>query len=160
MSKSRVLALALLSIAGAPGFAQLATAPDVDIRSPTAGEAAAAVDAFHAALQRGDVKGALAALSEDVVIFEGGRVERSKSEYASHHAPADAAYGSAVPSTLLKRTAFADGSIAWVVTESRATGRYKDKPVNQLSTETMVLRKEDAGWRIIHIHWSSRAIQQ
>jgi len=156
MYKAIVLAVALLG-ASSPAFAQGASFPVIDLRSPTAGEAAAVVKAFHAALETNNVPAALATLSDDVVIFEGGHVERSKAEYAGHHAPADAAYSAAVPSTLLKQTAFAEGNVAWVISETRATGRYKDKAVDQLTTETMVLRKEAAGWRIAHIHWSSRA---
>lgn len=157
MHKNLLLAAAVFSVACIPVFAQSPAAPVVDVRSPAAGEAAAIVDVFHAALQRNDVNGAIALLSEDVVIFEAGRVERSKAEYAAHHAPADAAYSAAVPSTLLRRTATAEAGSAWIVSETRATGRYKDKAVDQLSTETMMLRKDPAGWRIVHIHWSSRA---
>jgi ketosteroid isomerase-like protein len=156
MHKIIVLAVAVLALAGVPAFAQGPAAPVIDLRSPAAGEAVAVVDAFHAALQENDVTGALFALADDVVIFEGGRVERSKVEYASHHAPADAAYSAAVPSTLLRRTAFAEGAAAWIVSEARAKGSYKEKAVDQLTTETMLLRKDPAGWRIIHIHWSSR----
>ena len=157
MNRNLLLALAALGLSGAPALAQSPASPVIDLRSPAAGEAATIVDAFHAALQRNDVASAIALLSEDVVIFEAGRVERSKAEYASHHAPADAAYSSAVPSTMLKRTATSDAASAWIVSETRATGRYKDKAVDQLTTETMVLRKDMAGWRIVHIHWSSRA---
>jgi hypothetical protein len=34
------------------------------------------------------------------------------------------------------------------------------KPVELVSTETMVLRKGEAGWRIEHIHWSSQPVSQ
>jgi hypothetical protein len=44
-----------------------------------------------------------------------------------------------------------------VTTRTRAQGAYKDKPFDQLGTETMVLRHDGRGWRITHIHWSSRA---
>ena len=125
--------------------------------SPAASEAAKVVDAFHTALARQDTAGAAALLSESALIFEGGYVERSKAEYASHHLGADAAYASAVPTTLVKRSGFADGDMGWVASETRTTGTYKDKPVDRLSTETMILRKEASGWRIVHIHWSSRA---
>jgi ketosteroid isomerase-like protein len=36
-------------------------------------------------------------------------------------------------------------------------GAYKGKPVDRLTTETMVLRKTPDGWRIVHVHWSSAA---
>ncbi len=156
MIRSVLLAAVVASASlTSPAFGQ-GSGPVVDLRSPAAAEAANVIDVFHAALARADVAAALAVLADDVLIFEAGHVERSKSEYASHHAPADAAYASAVPSKLQKRTAVADADVAWVTSESRATGRYKDKAVDQLATETMMLRKTVDGWRIIHIHWSSR----
>jgi ketosteroid isomerase-like protein len=30
------------------------------------------------------------------------------------------------------------------------------KPMTIASTETMVLRSTGAGWKIVHVHWSSR----
>jgi ketosteroid isomerase-like protein len=125
--------------------------------SPEAAEAARVVDAFHAALSKNDANAALALLADDVLIFEGGYVERSKAEYASHHLGADAAFASAVPSTLMRRSGAANGDAAWIASESRTTGHYKDKAVDRLSTESMVLKKDAAGWRIVHIHWSSRS---
>lgn len=149
-----VLATASALTAGAqtPG-----TAPTVVALSPAASEAAKVVDAFHAALAGQDTAGAAALLSDSALIFEGGYVERSKVEYASHHLGADATYASAVPTSLLRRSGFADGDMAWIASETCTTGTYKDKPVDRLSTETMILRKEASGWRIVHIHWSSRA---
>lgn len=132
------------------------TASQTDAVSPEAGGAAKVVDAFHAALAKNDTSAALALLSEDVLIFEGGYVERSKAEYASHHLAADAAFASAVPSSVLRRSAYADGDTVWIASETRTTGRYKEKAVDRLSTESMVLKRGTAGWRIVHIHWSSR----
>jgi ketosteroid isomerase-like protein len=124
--------------------------------SPAAREAAAIVDDFHAALGRNDTAGALALLAEDALIFESGYIERSKAEYAEHHLAADAAFASAVASTLAQRSGAAAGSLAWVASEGRTTGRFKDRDIDQMTTESMVLRRDASGWRILHIHWSSR----
>jgi ketosteroid isomerase-like protein len=149
-----LLAIAQLSAA----TAQIpSAAPAAEALSPEASEAAKVVDAFHAALAKSDTNTAAALLSDGALIFEGGYVERSKAEYASHHLAADAAYASAVPTSLVRRSVYADGDTAWIASETRATGRYKDKAVDRLSTESMILKKEAAGWRIVHIHWSSRA---
>jgi ketosteroid isomerase-like protein len=145
------IALPLAATAQTPQAASTAAA-----LSPSASEAAKVVDAFHAALAKNDTSAAAALLSDSALIFEGGRVERSKAEYASHHLAADAAYASAVPASLVRRSGYADGDTAWIASETRATGRYKDKPVDRLSTESMVLKKDAAGWHIVHIHWSSR----
>jgi ketosteroid isomerase-like protein len=158
MSRKLLVTLAaILTAGGLSGASAQADKPAVDLRSPIAADAARTVDSFHSALARNDVPAALVLLADDVVIFEGGRVERSKAEYASHHAAADAAYAAAAPARLLRRTATADGVVAWVTSESRATGVYKDKAIDQLTTESMILLKTSDGWRIAHIHWSSRA---
>jgi len=119
--------------------------------------ATAVVDAFHAALRRGDTKAAQSYLSDDALIYEAGGVERGKQEYASHHLGADAAFAKAVPSTITRRAGEAVGNIAWVATEGRTAGTYKDKAVDRITTETMVLRRRGASWKIVHIHWSSAA---
>jgi ketosteroid isomerase-like protein len=153
-----ILCAALLAATLAPAVAQVTPAASTaNAVSPEAADAAKVVEAFHAALAKGDTNGALALLSDSVLIFEGGYVERSKSEYASHHLGADAAFASAVPSTLMRQSGVATGETAWIASESRTTGRYKDKAVDSFSTESMVLKKEGGDWRIVHIHWSSRA---
>ena len=118
-------------------------------------EAAAAVDAFHAALARGDTSAAAALLAEDALIFESGGVEHGKAEYAAHHLPADAAFSKAIPAKMVRRSARVDGPLAWVASEGRVAGTYKGKPINSATTETMVLRRGDGGWKIVHVHWSS-----
>jgi ketosteroid isomerase-like protein len=123
--------------------------------TPSAKGAAATVDAFHSALRRGDTKGAAAILAEDALIFESGAVERSKPEYASHHLAADAEFSRAVPSVLSSRVGSAVGSMAWIASEGRTTGTYKGKPLDLMTTETMLLRRTGVAWKIVHIHWSS-----
>ncbi len=120
-------------------------------------QAARVVDGFHAALGRGDRVAALAALAENALIFEGGGVERSKAEYASHHLAADAEFAQAVPSTRLRRTGRVEGPLAWIASEGRTTGSWKGRSVDRATTETMVLRRRGRGWVIVHIHWSSGA---
>jgi ketosteroid isomerase-like protein len=55
-----------------------------------------------------------------------------------------------------RRRARVSGDLSWVATESELHATDDGKPMTLLSTETMVLRKTDGGWRIVHIHWSSR----
>jgi ketosteroid isomerase-like protein len=116
---------------------------------------AAAVDAFHAALTRGDTNAASALLASDALIYESGRAERSKVEYAAHHLRADAAFAKSTRRTVTRRSGQVTGHLAWIASESRTAGTYKAKPINSTGTETMLLRRERAGWRIAHIHWSS-----
>ncbi|HVF37195.1 MAG TPA: nuclear transport factor 2 family protein [Sphingomicrobium sp.] len=148
-----LLTLALPLSAQQPVAPKLAAGP----LSAAARGAAATVDAFHAALRRGDTRSAAALLSDDVLIFEAGGVERSKAEYASHHLAADAAFTKAAPSVMTRRAGDASGSFAWVASEGRTTGSYNGKAVDRTTAETMMLRRVGRAWKIVHIHWSSGA---
>lgn len=152
-----VLAVTLLAVTPLQASAQVGNTPAIAAMSAEAQEAAKVVDAFHAALAKGDGASAAAFLVEDALIYEAGHAERSRAEYAGHHAGADAIYAAAVPSKLVQRSGFASQDLAWITSESRTTGTYKDKPVDRVTTETMILRRTKEGWRITHIHWSSRA---
>jgi ketosteroid isomerase-like protein len=148
----------------------LALAPQLSAHEPVAARhaasalsasargAAATVDAFHAALRRGDAHSAAALLAGNALIFEGGAVERSKAEYASHHLAADAAYTQAAPSVLTHRAGDAIGTMAWIASEGQTTGTFSGRPVDRVTAETMVLRRIGRDWKIVHIHWSSAAI--
>ena len=164
MCISRNLAAALLAaalISNGPALAHdraVSRAVVQDV-SPDATEAAATVDAFHAALEHGDTGAVLTLLADDVLILEGGSAERSKAEYAASHLAADAQFSAAVRNVLSRRTARAVGDSAWVASEGRTEGQFNGRPINSLSAETMVLRRDAAGWRITHIHWSSQAVR-
>ena len=151
-------ALLLAGIAQAqPQPNQTATAPKLGQIAPSAQPAASVVDAFHAALRRGDTKAALSHLTENALIYEAGGVERGRQEYASHHLAADAAFARAVPGTITRRAGQGVGDTAWLATEGRTKGTYKGKPVDRVTLETMVLRRVAGAWKIVHIHWSSAA---
>jgi ketosteroid isomerase-like protein len=144
--------LAMVLAMASPASAQ-------DAIAPGAREAVAVVDAFHAALKRGDTIEAAALLANDVLIFESGGVERTKAEYATRHLPADAEFAQATSSVLSHRNARSDGTVAWIASEGRTTGEFRGKAINSVSTETMVLSRANSGWRIVHIHWSSAAVR-
>jgi ketosteroid isomerase-like protein len=119
--------------------------------------AAAVVDRFHTALRTGDGKAALALMSDDAVIFESGHVERSKAQYRAEHLAADMEFSRATTEVTTARTGRASANLAWIATQGRTSGSFKGKPANRATTETMLLRRTPAGWRIVHIHWSSAA---
>jgi mono/diheme cytochrome c family protein/ketosteroid isomerase-like protein len=120
-----------------------------------AAAAAAVIDDFQARLKQGDTKRAAQLLDPAVLIFEGGNAEKSRAEYASHHLGADAEFLAKATVRPLLRTGAAQGDLAWIATESEITSKSA-QPLSLISTETMVLRKTAAGWRVTHIHWSSR----
>lgn len=119
--------------------------------------AAKVVDAFHAALDKGDTTAAAGLLADALIVFEGGEVERSKAEYAGHHLSADAVFAKATGSRMTRRSGGGGGDLAWVASEGRTQGRYKDRDIDRITTETMVLRRASGVWKIVHVHWSSRA---
>jgi ketosteroid isomerase-like protein len=150
----RAAAWVALVVLGAP-VAAGHEPPPTEAVSEAARAAAATVDAFHAALRRGDTAAASALLADDVLIFEEGQAERSKAEYAMHHLGADAAFTQAVPAVVSRRRGDAAGELAWIATEGRTRGRYRDSEINLVTDETMVLRRIEGAWKIVHIHWSS-----
>ncbi len=122
----------------------------------TAQPAVAVVERFGQSLAAGDLKTAESLLDPDVLILETGGAERSRQEYMSHHAIGDAQFLKGTHSQIKRRRARIDGDLVWVGTESELHASKDGKPITLLSTETMVLKKTGADWRIVHIHWSSR----
>ena len=158
--RAHVISIALIAASAAlslPARAHETTPPAAGASTvePAARGAAAVVDAFHAALAKTDLDGARARLAEDALIYESGGVERGKAEYASHHLPADAAFAAATARTVTRRTGHAAGTMAWIATESKVTGSFKERAIDSVSIETMILRRAQGAWRIAHVHWSS-----
>ena len=122
----------------------------------TAIPAVAVVERFGKALATADFKTVESLLDADVLILETGGAERSRQEYLGHHAISDAQFLKGTHSQLQRRRARIAGDLAWVGSESELHATKDGKPMTLLSTETMVLEKTGADWRIVHIHWSSR----
>jgi ketosteroid isomerase-like protein/mono/diheme cytochrome c family protein len=120
----------------------------------------AAVDGFLKALAAGDAKTAEHWLASDVLIYESGGVESSRDEYVAHHMQADMEFLAKAKTERLENAANGGPWISWVTSRSRVSGKSDGKAVDLFSTETMVLKREDQGWRIAHIHWSSQRAGQ
>ena len=124
--------------------------------APAAAEAVKVVDAFSAAIKAVRIDEAAKLLDPQVLILESGSSERSRDEYLREHAIADAAFMQTAQQQLRYRQAQVEGNLAWVGTESILQRMQEGKTITLLSTETMVLKKTAQGWKIVHIHWSSR----
>jgi ketosteroid isomerase-like protein len=153
----RLILAAVLALAAPDAMAQGLLEGPARIVDEATLPAVAVVDAFHAALGSGNAEAVLLLLTEDVMILEEGGAERSREEYAGHHLPADMAYAAATGSEVTRRSAWIEGDIAWVLSEGRTSGQFNGRAVNRLTAETMILQRHADGWRIRHIHWSSRA---
>jgi ketosteroid isomerase-like protein len=138
------LAVAVLVAAPSPALGQEAPSPEE------------VVLAFHEALASGDSATALKLLAEDVVIYESGGVEASREEYRSHHLPADMAFTSSTEREVTVERIGKSGDLAWVLSRSTTTGTFREQEIHSTGTETMLLDLTSDGWRIRHIHWSSR----
>jgi len=154
----RLAVTALVAWSLFPGVAP-AEPPQIDapVDVPDSAQAAAAtVDRFFDALSAGDIEQAGTELDPQVIILESGGAEHSAAEYLGGHARDDAEFLKAAQQNLGRRTARVSGDLAWIASESDLDVQQDGKPVTIASTETMVLRSTDAGWKIVHIHWSSR----
>lgn len=124
---------------------------------PKAGQADRIVDQFHRSMKEGNAAAVAALLDDAAIIYEQGGVEASKDEYVSGHLPGDIAYSAGMTDTVVGQHRIDLGDAVVLMRESRTTGQHQGKSVNRLGTETMVVKLTKAGWRIVHIHWSSRA---
>ena len=155
---THIAPMTLIAMFLLPGLARAAP-PQIDV--PDAAQSAAATaDRFSHALSAGDLGRAGAELDPQVIILESGGAEHSAAEYLGGHAKDDAEFLKAAKQNLGRRTARVSGELAWIASESELHVQRDGKPMTILSTETMVLRSTDAGWKIVHIHWSSHVKKQ
>lgn len=142
MSRFRaVAALAIALLAAGPAWAEPLSPSQT-------------VDAFHFALKAGNRQQALELLTADLLIFEQGRVEKSRTEYAKKHLAEDMSFASATQRSVSRRAVKLQGNTAWVMSVNRSKGKFNKRPVDFTTDETMVLTRAGGKWRIAHIHWS------
>lgn len=143
------LGLTALCAFAVPALAQQpeATADELAVR--------AVVQGFKDALAAGDSSAALSYLHTDLMVYEGGHAE-TLSEYRSGHLAADMEFTAAVETTVLEQGVIVRPGMALWVSESESTGEFRGRAIDSRGTETMILLPTDSGWRILHVHWSSR----
>jgi ketosteroid isomerase-like protein len=112
------------------------------------------VDAFHFALKAGDRKKALDLLASDLLVFDQGRIEHSRTDYARSHLGDDIGFASTTTRTVARRSTKIQGNMAWVLSVNRNRGKFNNRTVDFSTAETMVLTRVSGKWRILHIHWS------
>ena len=132
---------ALLAVGAPPAAAQNPSPTDV-------------VDAFHEALQAGDRRRVLEQLTADVLVFEQGRLDRSRTDYAREHLAEDIGFAATTKHSVVRRSAKIQGAVAWVMSVNRTRGKVRDRDLDLVTDETMVLVRVGSKWRIAHIHWS------
>lgn len=124
--------------------------------TPATGDAEVAevVRRFHDALSNGDGELARSLLDDNVIIYEGGGVERSASDYASHHMLADMKFLAAMNLQVLEHEIKVYGDSAISMSRTKMRGNYQGKMLDRESMETISLSRKNGEWKIVHIHWS------
>ncbi|HJU87663.1 MAG TPA: nuclear transport factor 2 family protein [Gemmatimonadota bacterium] len=142
-----ILAATLAAPARAPAQESPAETDEAAVR--------AVVHGFKTALAAGDSVAAIGFLHPDLVVYEGGDSE-SLAEYRAGHLATDMEFAAGVETTALEQGVIVRPGMALWVSESASKGEFRGRPIDSHGTETIVLLPTDAGWRILHIHWSSR----
>ena len=126
-------------------------------QTPTNDEAsvAAAVKVFHSAYAAGDAAQVMQFIAEDALMMEGGSIE-TRAQYEKDHLPLDIAFEKEVQAKRTPVRVVVRGDTAWVTTSADFVGTFQSKPVDFQGLELMVLSREQGGWRIRAVHWSSR----
>lgn len=112
------------------------------------------------ALAKGNKAKVLEVLSPNVTIYESGYVERTRSEYESHHLDADIEFSKTSTRKILKQSEKKEGDMAIVLQETETKAKIDGQEMIILGTTTATLEKTNGKWLITHIHWSSRKPKQ
>lgn len=123
--------------------------------APEEGAIRELVEGFHAALAAGDSSAAIGYLHPDVLIYESGHAE-TLDEYRSGHLASDIEFSRAVSLTTLRSAVLPAPDLSLYLREYRVEGAFRGRSIDGVGVETMVFAPTPAGWRIRHIHWSSR----
>lgn len=113
------------------------------------------VRGFHAALAAGDSLESVAYLHPRATIYESGHAE-TYDQYRSGHLRSDIAFARAVKREITQVDVEVHGDAALSTSEYHTAGQWRGREIDSHGTETMVLVRTPDGWRIRHIHWSSR----
>jgi len=115
------------------------------------------VNAFYGAMKTADKTAAMALIHEDAMFVEGGRLE-TREQYETNHLPADIEFEQAVAGNRTSTKVTIDRDAAWVIAETEYRGTFENEPVSFVSAQLMLLTRQEAGWKIRSIHWSSRRV--
>lgn len=142
------LAGAMLAPALAPNARAQESSPEQSVRL--------AAHELHDALAAGDSAAVLELLADDVRVYESGHAE-TRWEYQAGHLAVDIEFAGAVERETIAEHVRTNGEgMALYLSEYRSTGTFHGEEIDSRGTETLVLERRPDGWKIVHIHWSSR----
>lgn len=148
---------ALAACAAALVLPALAPEASAQRGAPAAEEAVREVaDQLHEALASGDSARVLELLAPDVRVYESGHAE-TRAEYRAGHLGVDIEFaGGTEREVLTEHVRMPGEEMALYLAEYRTTGTFRGQEIDSHGTETLVLERGAEGWRVVHIHWSSR----
>ena len=141
-------ALTLLSLSAC------ASAPDT---AKDEADVTATLNTFYGAMKTGDTTTAMSMIAEDAQFIESGRLE-TRDEYEKNHLPNDIDFEQQVNGKRGPLRIRINGDVAWVIASTEFVGTFDGHDLAFVSSQLAVLAREDAGWRIRSIHWSSRPL--
>jgi hypothetical protein len=65
-------------------------------------------------------------------------------------------FSAAVETTPVQQGVIVRSDMALWVSEGESRGVFRGRTIESHGVETIVLVPTDAGWKILHVHWSSR----
>lgn len=131
----------------------------VVVTAAQAGTPAETVDAFHQALRHQKADEALGLLDPQVIIFEQGFITDGADAFRNGSLNDAMGFEAQTSARILHRETFAGDALAWVMSTVLTSGIIDGQRVDWLGTETAVLRRQGADWRIQHLHWSSHVLE-
>jgi ketosteroid isomerase-like protein len=113
---------------------------------------------YRTAIERLDATGTEVLFAQDSQIFENGGVEGTYTNYLAHHLGPELGHFSAFRFSDVNVGITFEGPVALATeTYTFRIERREGEPIERRGVTTSVLRRTDAGWRIVSMHGSSRA---
>ncbi len=116
-------------------------------------------DAFHEAMRTRNREKILSMLAPDLVLFETGYMQATREEYIKNGLSDDADFASVMDYRPLSRGVIGSGQHMTVLTKASIKGIFGDQRVDLVQSETMILRRTQTSWEIVHLHWSAHPRQ-
>jgi ketosteroid isomerase-like protein len=115
---------------------------------------------YRAAMTARDLKALARTVTSDLMVAEGTSVNLGWADYRDHHiGPEMREWRYFSVEGVKTEVLEISGDQAFVVQKSTVTLGEKDGPVPLESVETFVLRRSDGSWKIRHVHFSGKRIQ-
>lgn len=114
-------------------------------------------ESFYGGMKAGKPADVMRLIAADAVFLESGNLE-TRAQYEENHLPADIDFEKVVTGKRGPLSITVEGNTAWVIATTEYKGTFENAPVNFVSTQLMVLSRQQGSWKIRTIHWSSHRL--